>query len=102
MMTRVRPLRLFEGLAVLLGHASVLWGVGVALMYFTAAVVLVSHVGTNVHLSLSLPGIGMAGAVLSALIGRLSGEGPPRSAWVAGLLNLLAALAAVGLLVFAR
>lgn len=93
--TRVRASRLLEGLALLLGHASVLWGVGVAFVYVASLVVLVSQGTRGTQLPATWPAIGLAVAFASNLVGWAGGEGPPRSAWIGGLLNLLG-LAAVG------
>src|SRR5262245_47434894 len=90
MMTRVRPLRLLQGPAVLLGHASVLWGVGVALIYLAVLAVLVSQAPTGTRLPLSWPAVGLGTAVASVLLGLASREGTPRSGWVGVFLNALA------------
>lgn len=97
MNARHLPFRLTNGAALLLGHASVLWGVGVALTYPIGFVMLAAQPVAGLGLPTEIPLIGLAMALSGVVVARLGGEDATRSPWFGLVLNALALTCAVAL-----
>lgn len=97
MNARHLPFRLTNGAALLLGHGSVLWGLGVAFGYLIGFVMLVTQPVHPLGLPYEIPAIGLGMAISGVLLARLGGEEATRSPWFGLALNSLALALAVAL-----
>lgn len=97
MNARHLPSRLTAGAALLLGHASVLWGLGIAPVYFAGFVLLMTQPIDGVRLGYEWPLIGVALGASGLVLTQFADEMPSRSPAFGLVLNLIGLAFAVAL-----